>query len=416
MKTITIINQYSGNKGDRAVCYFILTEILKLNRFNIVLSTNDRNNWKNEPIIKNNKIKLVPWGWNVENFIPKRRFDWERRRFFRLFGLPYLLNRLNNNKKGLGLAWLFINKEFKAAINISDIILSTGGHHLTTKFTPDCHNELLFDLAAVTLLNRNLIFWSQTFGPFDFKAVSNENAVRNILNRANHIYIRDIKSFEVLRALKVSEANVKKTYESVIGLNTTLNEYKLPSKRENLVGITVYNAESRTEFEYQQYCRTIAQITDWLIKKGFNVKFFPHEIKGAVVDDRKCINDILSFDLGKENVIIEQNDLTTEQHLAEIMKCKVFIGHKTHSVIFALTVGTPLIAISYHPKTIDFLKEYKLEENLIKDDELNIDRFISVFNFTYNNLDNIGLHEFEKSSFFAKSIQNDLKEELLKIS
>lgn len=416
MKTITIINQYSGNKGDRAVCYFLLTEILKLKCFNIILSTNDRNNWKNEPIIKNNDIKLVPWGWNVENFNPKNRIDWEKRRFFRLLGLPYLINRINKNKKGIGLASIFINTEFKQSINQSDIIISTGGHHLTTKFTPDCHNELLFDLAAATLLSQNLIFWSQTFGPFNFNTESNKNAVCNILNRANQILIRDIKSFEVLKELKINETHLKKTYESVIGLNTILKGYNLPGQRENLVGITIYNAESRPDIEYQQYCKTIAQITDWLTEKGFKVKFFPHEIKGAVIDDRNCINEILNFVLNKENVMIDQNDLTTEEHLNEIMKCKVFIGHKTHSVIFALTVGTPLIAISYHAKTIDFLKQYELEENVIKEDELNLNKFISVFNSINNNLDNIGLHEFEKSRFFAKSIQNDLKEELLKIS
>lgn len=414
MIKVTIINQYSGNKGDRAVCHFLLTEIIKLGNYNIVLSTNDRNNWKNDPFINDNNIKIVPWGWNVENFNPKNRIDWERRRFFRLIGLPYVLLRINKNKKGLGLASLFINSEFKKAIESSDIVLSTGGHHLTTRFSPNNHNELLFDLATATLINQKLILWSQTFGPFNFTSEKNEKAVINIFNKAKRIFIRDINSFEVLEKMQINKASIKKTYESVIGLNTKIKEYKLPDSRKDIVGITIYNAEARTQNEYQQYCQTIAQIIDWLYEKGYKAKLFPHEIKGAAVDDRKCINDIIGFVSNSLSVSMEQKDLTTEEHLNEIMNCKIFIGHKTHSVIFALTVGTPLIAISYHPKTIDFLKEYELEGNIIKDDALNMEKFISVFNSINSNLNKVGITQFEKSRYFAKTLQEHLKEELEK--
>ena len=50
MKTVTIINQYSGNKGDRAVCFYILNELSKYSGLKVYLSTNDRKNWKNERI------------------------------------------------------------------------------------------------------------------------------------------------------------------------------------------------------------------------------------------------------------------------------------------------------------------------------------------------------------------------------
>jgi polysaccharide pyruvyl transferase WcaK-like protein len=78
-------------------------------------------------------------------------------------------------------------------------------------------------------------------------------------------------------------------------------------------------------------------------------------------------------------------------------------------VIFALTTGAPLIAISYHPKTIDFMKQYSLEANLIKETELSLDLFIKVFNRLIINIDEIGISQFEKSRKISKIISEDFK-------
>jgi len=408
MKTITIINQYSGNKGDRAVCFYLLSELIKYPDLKIFLSTNNRNNWKNESIIIDNDINLVPWAWNVEGFNPKNRLHWEKRRFFRKILFPYLINRLIKDKKGLGFGSLFVNNEFINTINSSDIVISTGGHHLTTRFAPNLVSELFFDICTTVLLSKKIYFWSQTFGPFDFTNKNNENALIQILKSSLKIFVRDIESVNVLKNLSI-DIDFYKTYETVIGLNYLISSYILPSIRKNIVGITIYNAESRSIEDYNKYCQTIAQISDWLIENSFVVKFFPHEIIDAVVDDRNCIKDIVRIINHKDQILIENRDLSTIEHLEEISKCKVFIGHKTHSIIFALTVGTPLIAISYHPKTNDFLKQYSLEMNLINESDLSLKEFKRVFDNLLSNLDFVGNKQFNDSKIIAKIISEDFK-------
>ena len=54
------------------------------------------------------------------------------------------------------------------------------------------------------------------------------------------------------------------------------------------------------------------------------------------------------------------SDLDLAEHFAEVARCRAFVGHKTHSVLIALTVGTPVLALAYHPKTADFMKQYDL--------------------------------------------------------
>ena len=410
MKVITIINQYSGNKGDRAVCYYVLRELLKYPGIVIYLSTNDRNNWKNERIVVENNIHLIPWGWNVEGFDPQNRIHWEKRRFLRIFGFPFLINRILKGKKDLSLGKFFVNREFYQAVKLSNAVISTGGHHLTTRFAPNLTNELFFDICVSLLLNSNVYLWSQTFGPFIFTDKKRQKALQSVLNSCRKIYIRDIESFNVLKTLHINSLKLYKTYESVIGLNYLIENFILPSKRDNIIGITIYNAEHRSNQDYKKYCESIALISGWLIEQKFIVKFFPHEIIGATINDRGCINDIVGMIERKDDIFVEDQDYPIEYHLKEIAKCKIFVGHKTHSVIFALTVGTPLIAISYHPKTIDFLRQYSLEKNVINDANLNLEHFKEKFNGLLPYLDDIGIHQFEESRKLSRVISNDFKQ------
>jgi polysaccharide pyruvyl transferase WcaK-like protein len=115
----------------------------------------------------------------------------------------------------------------------------------------------------------------------------------------------------------------------------------------------------------------------------------------------------------EKNIILVENDFTTEQHLQEIAKCKVFLGHKTHSIVFALTVGTPLIAISYHQKTIDFLKQYNLENNIIEDHKLTLENFRLKFEDLIDSLDDIGNIQYKRSKEIAKVLDEDFKKMLL---
>ena len=231
---------------------------------------------------------------------------------------------------------------------------------------------------------------------------------KSFLITISGILVTDINN-EELKEIKINSAQLHKTYKSVLGLNSLINDFTLPSKREKIIGITIYNAEHRTPGEYTAYCEKMADITDWLTEEKFNVKFFPHEIIGSVVNDRDCIKDIIALVKNKVSVVIENKDLSTIEHLREIGQCKLFIGHKTHSVIFALTTGTPVIAISYHPKTIDFLRQYSLEGNIIREAELTLSTFVKVFNKMDTNIDGIGICQFEKSREIAQIISGDFK-------
>lgn len=103
------------------------------------------------------------------------------------------------------------------------------------------------------------------------------------------------------------------------------------------------------------------------------MRFFPMEVKGSGGDDRLLIQQILEHVEHPEGCQIIDRDLHPLEHLIEVSKCRLFIGHKTHSVVFALTTGTPLIALAYHRKTQDFMDQFGVNRFCIPDVKLSED-------------------------------------------
>jgi len=93
--------------------------------------------------------------------------------------------------------------------------------------------------------------------------------------------------------------------------------------------------------------------------------------------------------------------------LKQLAQCKFFVGHKTHSIIFALLTATPLIAIAYHVKTMDFMRQYGLEDYGFMESETSPEKLISVFEKVKSNLDEVYSIESKKSDETCKKVKQD---------
>jgi polysaccharide pyruvyl transferase WcaK-like protein len=118
------------------------------------------------------------------------------------------------------------------------------------------------------------------------------------------------------------------------------------------------------------------------------------KIVGLIDDIAKCV--------------INDEDMDTLTHMKKVSECRIFIGHKTHSVIFALTVGTPIVALAYHVKTKDFLEQFGLDKNCISDNELTQELLIKTFDNVMDDLDNIGEIQYKQCGQFADKISQDI--------
>jgi colanic acid/amylovoran biosynthesis protein len=408
---VTIINQYAGNKGDRAVLFALCNLLLRnRNDLQIKVATSDPLLWKEYSYYKNNNIEFIPSAWDYENV--SGFFNILYFRFIARFKrYTYTIIRENYILFNLPITRFFSNPVFRKSAKDSDVIISVGGHHFTTILSKDLVSDLPFELCIALSLNKNTVLFSQSFGPFEFYKNRNKQYIRLLLNNCKTLFIREKFSIDYLKYINVKQTHFDFVPETVTSLNRIFSNYILPSAREKKVGISIYSTKKRTEKELELYVNSFSQFCNYVIDLNYEVIFFPMELKGTEPDDREMINQIVSKIYNKSLCNIFDRDMETEEHIKEVAKCQYFIGHKTHSVVFALTSGTPLISIEYHPKTKYFMRQFGVEKYSIEDSILSFEILKEKFSELSFEIDIIGETCFKISLQFSSELQtkvNDL--------
>ena len=230
--------------------------------------------------------------------------------------------------------------------------------------------------------------------------------IEMILSSAWRILIRDKVSEEELSKVGVSMENVSQTRESVFGLFDIVEKPKKPSDRERIMGISVYMAQKRSYEENEVYFNSISAVVDHAAENGYLVRFFPMEMSGA---DQPCIEQIIERCRNRHICSIVEGYPETVEHMAGVAQCRIFLGHKTHSVVFALTTGTPLIAVAYHEKTEDFMGQFGLSEYCIPESQATGSKLIELFSKVSSNLDEISERELKRSREVGSRVREDFR-------
>jgi phosphopantetheinyl transferase (holo-ACP synthase) len=151
----------------------------------------------------------------------------------------------------------------------------------------------------------------------------------------------------------------------------------------------------------------LAKVLDEYAAKGYIVEFFRMEHNDYEMESIRRIVSLMRYN---DNVRVHPFMTTTEEHLKEVASCQCFIGYKTHSVIMALATATPLAAIAYHEKTMDFMRTYGLGEYAIFDEELDYEKLQKCMRNVSENAEMI--HEKQKtfSQMIAQTVKKDLYE------
>lgn len=405
---IFLIHQYAGNKGDRAVACALCEMIRSMYKHaDIVISTSDPRLWEHDTLMKQNRVQFIPNAWDFTNISRGNKFYWNLLEKVKKYTFTILRESYLRGKNRL-FAKAIINPTFYHNVQKADYIISVGGHHFTTLLSRDIVSSINYDAMAVGILKKHFVCFSQSFGPFDFHNKRNKLATINILKKCK-LFPRENQSLKCLKDFLGETSNIKMTYESVLTLTSIFHSYIKPSLRERVIGISVYSTQKRTKEKYSCYVNSISKLCSKVIEKGYKIIFFPMELKGSNPDDRPLICEIINKIENKNSCLLYDKDMDTLEHLQEVSKCCMFIGHKTHSTIFALTSGTPLIGIAYHPKTMEFMKQYDMSEFCIDDRYLTADTLFEKVCLMENQMDKIGVCELVCSRKIAEIVRKDFK-------
>lgn len=186
-----------------------------------------------------------------------------------------------------------------------------------------------------------------------------------VINKVDLVTLRDEQSYKELKergiknkqvfvlpdpAFLLQPADSKKIDEIISAEN-------IKKGSEPLVGVTITREIAsfscpkltKSEERYIYHNEMVALVIDNLVERlNANVIFLPHCIGlPKTLDDRIVSSDIYALCKNKRKVKVITSEYTAEELKGLIGKCDLFIGERIHSVIGAISMGVPSLAISH---------------------------------------------------------------------
>ena len=357
---ILIINSYGPNRGDSAVLQSMIDALAEIEDMKIVVS-----------IIYPEYVPDID-GVEVIPSIPSIDISpWMPLRVLRDL-LGALLSRLSVK------CLQFLPQEDQGILTKyceADIILSAGGHHLADINGLVSFFRQWYQLLLAIVIGKPTVIYAQTVGPFNHFPHLLKFLTKFVLNRTKLIMVREEGSKNVvINDLKVTRPPIHVTADSAFLLNPAepakineilTNEGIDESNGRPLIGITVYHAKyhgySNPEEKFIEYKEIMAKIADYLIEKlDATVIFIPMEMQYEA--DIPLIINIIDIMHHRNKVKVLRNTYTSKETMGIIGRLDLFIGAKTHSIIFSLVECVPTLCFAYHRKAKEFMEMFGIND------------------------------------------------------
>jgi len=381
-KNILIIQNYNANKGDSSVIYAMKQSILNHNKgLTINLTSYDpiqaKKDYKldsSEWLFDFRKIKLVQTKWKKLNNLLKEAL-W----------LVY------------SFIWLFFYKIFKIKLWIpsfkkntiefylkADVVVLPGGHFFTNFNSFPVIISHAYGIMFGKWLGKKTMIYAQTIGPFfgRYKFIT-KKITYFVIKKTDIITVRERYSYKKLKENK----NVFLTAESVFllpvdkDLGLKINDFaKIRKKSKRLLGVTIHHIYYKHFFSKEVYINIMSEIFNEIIKKySYDIIIIPMEYSYHAGGDRPLSIEIIKNIKYKNSIKLLDGDFNPLETASLIANCDIFVGTKTHSIVYSLNALVPTISISYQEKSTEFMDMFGVRDNVINLKELNKESFMRIF-------------------------------------
>lgn len=124
--------------------------------------------------------------------------------------------------------------------------------------------------------------------------------------------------------------------------------------------------------------------------------------------DRPLALEIRARRRQPESVHVLADDYDPLSTAAVIASTDVFVGTKTHSIVYGLKAGVPTISISYQEKSNEFMRLFDVAHNAINLSDLNAVEFMKIFDRLMHNLADTRRRQQERlAQLRAKAMENN---------
>ena len=259
----------------------------------------------------------------------------------------------------------------------ADLIVSTGGTYLVENYSLI---PRIFDYKISLLLEKPLIFFTQSLGPFS--TVSNRKKFKYIFEESLLILLRDLRSKNNILDLHPQKVNAHVTADAAFVLaqksaikaaQNIQEDFSSPLKVAISVRDWQYFKTVNPDLGREKYLTSIAKATEYLVNKYEAKVTFISTCQGIPeywTDDSKVALEVTKkISTTITDSVTVDRDFHSPAQLSEILKSFDFvISTRLHMAILSLGVGTPVLPIAYEFKTKELFKNLG-QENIVLDIE-----------------------------------------------
>lgn len=239
---------------------------------------------------------------------------------------------------------LFIMKNSRLFIN--------GGGSLIQDNTST--RSLFYYLGMIWLAKKmgmKVMIYANGIGPLNKD--TNRKLTKAIVNQVDIITLREELSYSELESLNINKPKIIVTADPALTIDAKnedhINQILISegiNPKETFIGLSV-----RKWSQHERYEVIIAQMADHIIERyGAKPLFIPMHYPG----DLAIIESIVSKMKGKGYVIRKKHSVS--EMLGIIGKTQMLVGMRLHALIFAASLGVPIVGMVYEPKVEGFMQ------------------------------------------------------------
>ena len=390
-KNITLAYSYGfDNPGDYAITPGAINAIRSVdeNIFITIISSYTPNH---NIFLKTKKILETKYD-NLE-VIPNDLFYKKKKKSI-IYKFRILISILLNRSQNL----TYSKSKMLKSLLKSDMLVFNGGHiFFWDKLMGEKRNIFInYFLVSKVYSNLNLKYgiYANSFGPFNFeKNILVKKLFRIFFNNASFLLARDAESKEYLKPLYLKH-EIKTVLDPAFYLQDEKRDMVQKFIRMNglidkqfiCFSFRLSNRGSITDLpklRTENYIKHLKAVLSHAIINTDYPLLMIKQVDRDELDMKKVLSQInIDYD---ENRIIYVDGLDAGFLRLLYKKSRFIVAMRFHSLIFALSSGTPVIGITYKeigPKIEGLLKQFSIEENYFSLDNFNEKQFTTSFDST----------------------------------
>jgi len=242
------------------------------------------------------------------------------------------------------------------AFNHSDIIIDLWGIEFTDRLNFSLLGRILEGLPILVskVFNKPIIKYTADMGPFSSRC--SKGISKYYINKYDLILARGDTTKECLIELGI-QTPILVCPDTAFLLKYSIHGkdydliYNKKQKNRPIIGFSVsYTAENK-EVVNDQYCNSMARLADYCIEQ-FNafIVLMPNVTYKYRKNDLDMAKKIHAIIENTNSVYILWNEYTANELKGIISQCDILVGARYHSIVAALSMGIPTLAISWHHK------------------------------------------------------------------